>query len=173
MRTLIRSLTRSPTRSRRRTLTGVATLLALVLPASLPAAAGEVYYARPGAPHVIPHVPTGDVHPGIGFAIQDHDRYAYRGRRHYDEWQYRYPRDTYPRFRDYDPGPEIAAGILGLATGIILGGGAYPPPALRVPRATAYDADAIAWCARRYRSFDPHSFTFLGYDGRRHLCRAP
>jgi hypothetical protein len=25
-------------------------------------------------------------------------------------------------------------------------------------------------CAQRYRSFDPASGTFLGYDGRRHPC---
>ena len=28
-----------------------------------------------------------------------------------------------------------------------------------------------AWCFDRYRSFDPRSGTFLGYDGRRHFCR--
>jgi hypothetical protein len=28
-----------------------------------------------------------------------------------------------------------------------------------------------SYCAERYRSFDPASGTYLGYDGRRHLCR--
>jgi hypothetical protein len=28
------------------------------------------------------------------------------------------------------------------------------------------------YCASRYRSYDPASGTFLGYDGRRHVCRA-
>jgi hypothetical protein len=27
-----------------------------------------------------------------------------------------------------------------------------------------------AWCAQRYRSFDPATGTYLGYDGREHLC---
>ena len=27
-----------------------------------------------------------------------------------------------------------------------------------------------SFCARRYRSYDPASGTFLSYDGRRHLC---
>jgi hypothetical protein len=27
-----------------------------------------------------------------------------------------------------------------------------------------------SFCAQRYRSFDPASGTFLGYDGRRHPC---
>jgi BA14K-like protein len=30
-------------------------------------------------------------------------------------------------------------------------------------------ADAAS-CAERYRSYDPSSRTFLGYDGRRHTC---
>jgi len=28
-----------------------------------------------------------------------------------------------------------------------------------------------AYCRNKYRSFDPASGTFLGYDGRRHFCR--
>lgn len=28
-----------------------------------------------------------------------------------------------------------------------------------------------AYCSQRYRSYDPASGTFLGYDGRRHVCR--
>ena len=31
-------------------------------------------------------------------------------------------------------------------------------------------ADAIAYCARRYRSYDPVTQTYLGYDGLRHPC---
>ena len=31
-------------------------------------------------------------------------------------------------------------------------------------------ADASAYCARRYRSYDPASGTYLGYDGLRHPC---
>src|SRR5882724_7296888 len=32
------------------------------------------------------------------------------------------------------------------------------------------NADASS-CAQRYRSYDPASGTFLGYDGHRHSCR--
>ena len=28
------------------------------------------------------------------------------------------------------------------------------------------------YCSQRYRSFDPDSGTFVGYDGRRHFCTA-
>jgi len=32
------------------------------------------------------------------------------------------------------------------------------------------DANAEAYCAQRYRSYDPASGTYLGYDGMRHPC---
>ena len=42
----------------------------------------------------------------------------------------------------------------------------------------AYQSSPIPWtatwfayCRAKYRSFDPRSGTFLGYDGRRHFCR--
>ena len=30
--------------------------------------------------------------------------------------------------------------------------------------------DASAYCAQTYRSYDPASGTYLGYDGQRHPC---
>jgi len=32
------------------------------------------------------------------------------------------------------------------------------------------DADAVAYCMQRFRSYDPASGTYLGYDGLRHPC---
>jgi hypothetical protein len=32
------------------------------------------------------------------------------------------------------------------------------------------DDSAVAYCIRRFRSYDPISRTYLGYDGRRHPC---
>jgi hypothetical protein len=32
------------------------------------------------------------------------------------------------------------------------------------------DQGAVADCAARFRSYDPASGTFLGYDGQRHPC---
>jgi hypothetical protein len=40
-------------------------------------------------------------------------------------------------------------------------GGGYGGPA---------GGDAAAYCAQRYRSYDPASGTFLGFDGARHPC---
>lgn len=31
--------------------------------------------------------------------------------------------------------------------------------------------DWMSYCFSRYRSFDPASGTYIGYDGRRHVCR--
>lgn len=79
----------------------------------------------------------------------------------------------------------------GLATGLLLGGiiGASPyyyggppayygPPVYYRPRyyAPAYGyryggRDWLDYCFSRYRSFDPRSGTYMGYDGRRHYCR--
>ncbi len=94
-------------------------------------------------------------------------------------------------------GAGIAAGIAG---GLILGGiiasqqryygpGDYyyyggPPPVFYGPRVFYPPGhygpvigpgfgggDWVAYCFSRYRSFDPVSGTYMGYDGRRHLCR--
>src|SRR6516165_2873520 len=43
-------------------------------------------------------------------------------------------------------------------------------PRYTIARADVPTADWIASCARRYRSFDPASGTYLGYDGYRHYC---
>jgi hypothetical protein len=34
-----------------------------------------------------------------------------------------------------------------------------------------YGISRHEYCTRRYRSYDPATGTFMGYDGRRHLCR--
>jgi len=31
----------------------------------------------------------------------------------------------------------------------------------------------VQWCLNRYRSYDPRSNTYMGYDGYRHRCRGP
>ncbi|MDJ0930306.1 MAG: BA14K family protein [Breoghania sp.] len=31
----------------------------------------------------------------------------------------------------------------------------------------------VDWCLRRYRSYNPRTNRFLGYDGRYHRCRSP
>ncbi|MBO0904378.1 BA14K family protein [Jiella sonneratiae] len=93
----------------------------------------------------------------------------------------------------HDDGAAIAAGIGGLALGAIVGGAlaspryeeappAYyyrPVPVERVypvrrsyevaPRPVYY-GDHVQVCLEHYRSYEPRSDTFLGYDGYRHRC---
>jgi BA14K-like protein len=97
-----------------------------------------------------------------------------------------------------DSGDLVAAGILGLAVGALAVGVANSsPPAYRVyddyptdrryypaRREYIYVDEGYAgalepwtpewyrYCEDRYRSFDPRSGTFVGYDGRSHFCVA-
>jgi hypothetical protein len=86
----------------------------------------------------------------------------WRGRR----WRGRYWRGPGWRYRRgwgwWGPGA--------FATGVIIGGAlAAPPYYYRRRPAYAYD-EAIAYCLRRFKSYDVESMTYLGYDGRRHPC---
>jgi len=62
----------------------------------------------------------------------------------------------------YRPRPPGYVVVAPHYCGPVYGPRVYGPPP--VP------ANAIAWCARRYRSYDPYSQTYLGYDGFRHRC---
>jgi hypothetical protein len=76
----------------------------------------------------------------------------------------------------------------GFATGVIIGGafgapyyyppGPYYPGPYYYPGPAYYGApygappysDAVAYCMQRFRSYDPRSGTYLGFDGLRHPC---
>jgi hypothetical protein len=58
-----------------------------------------------------------------------------------------------------DVGAAVVLGIVGLAAGAIIAGQGHG--------GSSYHAI----CARKYRSYDPRSGTYLGYDGYRHRCR--
>ena len=114
--------------------------------------------------------------------------------------QYYHPRYYHPYYHHHDDaGVAIGAGVLGLALGATLGGAlaprtvyydsgyyapppvyyapgpvylegpAYPPP----PRVRVYETSSghVARCEMRYRTYDPGTDTFMGYDGRPHYCR--
>ena len=73
----------------------------------------------------------------------------------------------------------IAAGIFGgLVAGAIIGSqnsyypynyGYYYPSYGYYGPYPSRDA-AVAYCLRQFRSYDPYSMTYLGYDGFRHPC---
>jgi hypothetical protein len=97
-------------------------------------------------------------------------RYGYRGGPRYVERRYVAPRryGYYPRgYYRRDRGNALAAGALGLATGAIIGGAIAQSQAQAAP---VYGGNTASYCAQRYRSYDPASGTYLGYDGLRHPC---
>lgn len=47
----------------------------------------------------------------------------------------------------------------------------YAPPVRSASGYPMWSAGWYSYCEARYRSFDPRSGTFLGYDGRRRYCR--
>ncbi|UYW28318.1 BA14K family protein [Methylorubrum extorquens] len=65
-------------------------------------------------------------------------------------------------------GAAIGAGAAGLAAGAIIGG-AIANSQTQAARGAA-DAEVVAACARRFRSYDAASSTYLGNDGARHPC---
>ena len=71
-------------------------------------------------------------------------------------------------------GGAVAAGVLGgLAVGAMIGAAASAPPPGYYAPAPVYGGgggDWLAYCSSKYRSFDPASGTYLGYDGYRHPC---
>lgn len=99
--------------------------------------------------------------------------------------QYYYRRGYY-RPRAYYPGPyyyhrrdngaAVAAGVAGLAAGALIAGAianqaqaeAAPPP----PPGTVSPSVA-AYCARKYRSYDSVTGTYLATNGIRYVCTYP
>ncbi len=78
-----------------------------------------------------------------------------RGPRHHG------PRHHGPRphgRRGGGDGGAVAAGVLG---GLLLGA---------IVAGQAQQQRSVEYCRQRYRSYDPYSGTYLGYDGRRHPC---
>jgi hypothetical protein len=57
----------------------------------------------------------------------------------------------------------------GLAAGAILGGVLAAQRPYYGP-GYAYRDDAVGYCLSRFKSYDPASGTYLGYDGLRHPC---
>ncbi len=76
-------------------------------------------------------------------------------------------------------GAAVGLGIAGaLIGGAIIGAatqpyGYYGYPGYYGPAyvvAPPYAGDAVGYCAQRFRSYDPYSGTYVGYDGLRHPC---
>jgi len=82
-------------------------------------------------------------------------------------------------------GNAWGAGLIGFGVGAIVGSALTPrevyvaPPPPPPPRAYApvaygpqpWSPDWYSYCYSRYRSFNPNTGTFIGYDGYEHFCR--
>jgi hypothetical protein len=72
--------------------------------------------------------------------------------------------------RGFWPG-DVAAGVAGGAAGTAGAIASVPFGGYRNDNSYAYMDDSASYCAQRYRSYDPASGTYLGRDGRRHVCQ--
>ena len=97
-----------------------------------------------------------------------------------------------PYHRRHHNNDALVGGALGLATGMIIGGAIasqpryeerrvyvepdyYPERRVIYREAPSYEPWTQSWyrfCSQRYRSFDPNTGTYVGYDGREHFCTA-
>jgi len=74
------------------------------------------------------------------------------------------PAESYPVYPDQGPG--VVYSDQGPGPVYSDQGPAYGDAGPQV----ASDADSVAYCQQTYRSYDPASGTYLGYDGLRHPC---
>ena len=93
----------------------------------------------------------------------------YGARRYYSRRGY-YGRPYAGRYYRRGSGAAAAGLIGGLAAGAIIGGAIASQQAQAAPVYVAPGNDAVAYCMQRFRSYDPASGTYLGYDGLRHPC---
>ena len=117
----------------------------------------------------------GAGHPHIG-----------RGYAGHGPARFQYQRGGYAH--GYGPGYGIGAGAAALATGALIGGaiasqdqGYYPVQTYPAYSDQGYvysdaaptvynNGGSVAYCEQTYRSYDPASGSYLGYDGYRHAC---
>ena len=90
-----------------------------------------------------------------------------------------YRRGYRPYYRDRlyyrrDNGAAVAAGVAGLAAGALIAGAiaSQAQPAAPQPPGIV-DPQVAAYCARKYRSYDPATGTFLASNGMRYVCTYP
>lgn len=133
----------------RRTLVkGTALAAALLLGAatfSAPAEAGRRYYRHNGA-GIIAGLALGAI---IGGAVARRDYY-------YGPYDYYYGPYAPPPAAYYPPPPPPAY---------------YPPAPAYAYAPPPWTPDWYAYCASKYRSFDPRSGTYQPYGGPRRLCQ--
>jgi hypothetical protein len=109
------------------------------------------------------------------YAYSPYGAYAYSpygtGPSGYNSYNYNYaPGYSY----NYVPGYTYSYGPSGYSGYAYSPGTSYavsPGSSYAAAPGSSYAAgDAVAYCKQRFRSYDPSSGTYLGYDGQRHPC---
>jgi hypothetical protein len=98
-------------------------------------------------------------------------RYRQPAPTYYDQG---YRNDGYWDNGQYDTGFAPLDAAAGVVNGAVNTAGAVataPFRAMEGDQSYAMMQGDASYCAQRYRSFDPQSGTFMGYDGRRHPCQ--
>ncbi|GGF24821.1 hypothetical protein GCM10011321_15280 [Youhaiella tibetensis] len=89
------------------------------------------------------------------------DRDCYDFGRHGSRWDDRRYNQWY--YSHYNGADAAIAGIFGLVAGAMINGALNSSP--RYPA-----SGHVQRCEARFKSYDPRSDTYLGYDGHRHTC---
>ncbi|MCX4195374.1 BA14K family protein [Methylobacterium organophilum] len=135
--------------------------LTLALAATVPA----LLFAQPATAEP-PGSPVEALSAGaLPTSYAQYRRFGHRHHRYGRHYGYR---RGYGYRRRPGVGAAVGAGIGGLAAGALIGG-AIANSQAQAARGAA-DAEAVAACARRFRSYDAASGTYLGNDGARHPC---
>jgi len=119
----------------------VASLVAALLIGSTAAAS-----AAPLSPAMAAGTQTHPVDGITNVQWRGHHHHRWHG----DHWRHRH--------YGYGWGPAIG----GLAAGAIIGSA--------IANSNAAAGNAVGYCMNRFKSYDPASGTYLGYDGFRHPC---
>jgi hypothetical protein len=82
-----------------------------------------------------------------------------------DRWAQTYQR-RYPDRKDNNDSQALIAGIIGFALGAAIVGSQQ-----QAEKARTADSSFDSYCARKYRSYDRRSRTYMGKDGLRHYCQ--
>ncbi|MCJ2105180.1 BA14K family protein [Methylobacterium sp. E-041] len=122
--------------------------------------------AAPASSAPVEALVRGDLPTGYVQYRRFGHRHGWRGGRGYG-----YGRG-YGHRRGPGVGAAVGAGVAGLAAGAIIGGAIANAQAQAAPVVVqgGPDPEAVAACARRFRSYDAASGTYLGNDGDRHPC---
>jgi hypothetical protein len=129
-----------------------------------------ILFAAIGSPLLAQEM-GGSTGPGSRYGLepQPYDQGYYDQGYAYDQG-YRRPYDGRRYYRGNGFGPvDAAAGVVG-GTAATAGAIATAPFRAFDNRDSYAMAQGDSYCAERYRSYDPASGTFMGYDGRRHPC---